>query len=154
MGISAFISGIFNIVFLAFQIRGLMVDGSNGIYSTIFLIVFSSWQLTNIGLAIYCAVDQESAPQFKLYFKLNQYIVGGFTALFIVIDIMIWISGMCSGEYCPIVDIICMCILAVILMVGISGFMVVYMAYKLCESTSSAEFKVMHYAEQKDQYKL
>jgi hypothetical protein len=154
MGISAFISALFNLVFLASQIRGIMIDGSRGIWSGAFLIIFSTWQLANIGLAIYCAADQESAPQFKLYFKLNQYIVGAFTALFIAIDIVIWISGSCSGEYCPIVDIICMCILAVILMVGISGFMVVYMAYKLCESGSSAEFKAMHCEEQKAQYKL
>ena len=98
----------------------------------LFIIAYAVWQIVNIMVCVYCAVEQELASAFVMYLKVNQYIIACIGSSLAIFDLIFWSILHCRGDYCLMVDILFAAGLVVVLAVGITGVAMTTIALKLC----------------------
>jgi len=127
------ISAIICFVEIAFgvtaEINQIRNNGFNSDNSLI--IAFMVWLLVNLITSIFAVIGKQSS--LRCYLLINELVVAIVGVGLLVISTVVWLitRGDCSGEYCPIIDIIYLGILGVILVVGIPEFFLLSEAKKV-----------------------
>jgi hypothetical protein len=107
------------------------------VFETVFVIAYSVWQIANLAVCVYCAIEQDVAKAFEVYLKVNEYVIGIITGILTILDIVCWVLLHCTGDYCLMIDIFCAFGLVLLLGVGLTGFMMMYEALKLSDDDTA-----------------